>query len=145
MLTEATPINAATTMPAICIAGVLSCMPFGVSLLTLMLGGLCFFAGCCARIGMSLYRRLEGPGEVSSKDFSRAIAMLLCTTPLAAVASCVVFLAARVMNIQADAAFGGLLLVVGVRGPEGFQWLMDNLSAVFTRFLPGKKPDAAAP
>lgn len=145
MIMTPTPVNAATTMPAFCLAGVLSCMPFGVSLLTLMLGGLCFFAGSSARIGLSLYKKLDGPGDVSMKDFVRSIAMLLCCTPLAAVASCIVFLAAHVFNIQADAALGGLLLIMGVRGPEGFQWLMDNLSSVFTRFLPNKKADEAAP
>lgn len=122
------------------LAAVLTFMPFGVSLLTLALGGGCFFIGCCARIGSSMYRKLDGPGDVTVKDFYRASAMVLCCVPLSAVASSVVFLGAHVAKIEADAAFGGLLLVMGVRGPEGFQWLMDNLSNLFTRVLPGAKP-----
>lgn len=123
-----------------CAAGLLSCAPFGVSLLTLILGGLCFFGGCCARTGLSLYKRLSGPGDVSAKDFHREFAMLLCCVPLAAVASCVVFLAASVAKVQIDAAAGGLLLIMGVRGPEGFTWLMDTLTNIFTKFAPGSKP-----
>jgi hypothetical protein len=111
-----------------------------VSLLTLALGGGCFFIGCCARIGAQMYKKLDGPSDVTLKDFYRAAAMVLCCVPLAAVASSVVFLGAHVAKIEADAAFGGLLLVMGVRGPEGFQWLMDTLSTLFTRFLPGQKP-----
>lgn len=134
-----------TTSPQIAVpvgmTMLLSFTPFGVSFETLMLGGACFFAGCAARTGISLYKKLDGPSDVSAKDFMRAVAMLLCCTPLAAVASCVVFLAAHVAKVEADAALGGLLLVMGVRGPEGFQWLMDNLASIFTRWLPtGGKP-----
>lgn len=139
-MTDPSNINPATAMPLACVAGLLSCAPFGVSLLTLILGGLCFFGGCCARTGLSLYKRLSGPGDVSPKDFYREFAMLLCCVPLSSVASCVVFLAAHVFNVEADAAMGGLLLIMGVRGPEGFTWLMDSLSNVFMKFAPGGKP-----
>lgn len=121
-------------------AAVMAFVPFGVSLETLVLGGLCFFGGCCARTGMSLYKKLEGDDPVTSQAFLRSIAALLCTIPLAAVASCVVFLAAHVAKVEADATFGGLLLIMGVRGPEGFQWLMDTFTNIFMRIIPGSKP-----
>jgi hypothetical protein len=122
------------------ITAVMASMPFGVSFTTLVLGGVCFFGGSCARTGLSLYRKLDGTDPVTLQYFFRSVAMLLCTVPLAAVASCVVFLAAHVAKIEADAAFGGLLLIMGVRGPEGFTWLMDMLTNVFTKFVPGNKP-----
>lgn len=114
-------------------------MPFGVSLETLVLGGFCFFAGSCARTGLALYKKLDGNDPVSLHIFLRAMAMLLCTTPLAAVASCVVFLAAHVIGVQADAAFGGLLLIMGVRGPEGFEWILSTVTNIFTKLAPGNK------
>lgn len=122
------------------IAALMSFMPFGVSFATLVLGGACFFGGCCANTGLALYVKLDGPGDISLKDFFRAIAALMCCIPLSAAASCVVFFAAHVLSIQADAAFGGLLLIMGVRGAKGFQWLMDIFSNVFTKFAPGNKP-----
>lgn len=141
MTTPPAPIST----PLIGIAAVMSFMPFGVSLVTLVLGGVCFFGGCCARTGLSLYKKLDGPGDVSFRDFLRAVAALLCCIPLSAVASCVVFLAAHVLKIEADAAFGGLLLVMGVRGPEGFQWLMDMFTNTFSRVVPGDRPTGGGP
>lgn len=122
------------------IAAVMAFVPFGVPFSTLVLGGACFLGGSCARTGLVLYKKLDGTDPVTLQYFFRCIAALLCTIPLAAVASCVVFLAAHVCKIEADAAFGGLLLIMGVRGPEGFQWLMDTLTNVFTKFAPGAKP-----
>ncbi len=115
-------------------------MPFGVSLQTLVLGGACFFGGCCARTGLSLYKKLDGPSDVTLKDFFRAVAMLLCCIPLAAVASGVTFIGAHIAGIEADAAFGVGLLILGVRGPEGFQFIMDQSANVITKFAPGNKP-----
>lgn len=122
-------------------AAVISFMPFGVSLTTFMLGGACFFGGACARTGLALYKKLDGTDPVSIQAFVRAIAALLCTIPLAAAASCIVFLGAHVLNIEADAAFGGLLLIMGLRGPEGFQWIMDTFSNIFMKVVPGSKPN----
>lgn len=125
---------------------VMASMPFGVSLETLVLGGACFFAGSCARTGLALYIKLNGTDPLSQQYFVRSIAALLCTIPLAAAASCIVFLAAHVLTIQADAALGGLLLITGLRGQEGFTWLMSALSSVFTKFVPGGgKPDGGTP
>ena len=125
-------------------AAVLSLMPFGVSFETLVLGGMCFFGGCCCRTGIILYKKLDGNEPVNIQFFIRQIAALLCCVPLAAVSSCIVFLAAHVTNIQADAAFGGLLLVMGVRGIEGFQWLMDTFTNIFTKVAPGQKPNGGS-
>lgn len=122
------------------LASAISFMPFGVSFTTLFLGGAAFFGGACARTGLSLYRKLEGTEPVTFQAFLRAIAALLCTIPLAASASCIVFLGAHVANVEADAAFGGLLLIMGLRGPEGFQWLMDTFANIFTKIVPGQKP-----
>lgn len=132
--------SASTTLNTVTgVAAVMAWMPFGVSFSTLVLGGACFFAGSCARTGLNLYKKLSAPTDVSLKDFLREIAALLCTTPLAAVASCVVFLGAHALKIDADAACGGALLIAGVRGPEGFQWLMDTFTNALQRFLPGKQ------
>ena len=65
--------------------------------------------------------------------------MLLCTIPLAAVASCVVYLGARYED-RGRCGFRGLLLIMGVQGPGRIQWLMDTLTNVFTKVLPGNKP-----
>lgn len=92
-----------------------------------------------------LYKKLDGTDAISSQFFVRQIAALLCCVPLAAVASCLVFLAAHVLNIEADAAFGGLLLVMGVRGPEGFSWLLDTFTNVFMKFAPGNKTGGGTP
>lgn len=109
-------------------------MPLGVSLTTLVIGGMCYFAGCSARTGFTLQKALEG--STAPVNVQRAIAALLCSIPISAVASCIVFFAAHVIGLQADAAMGGLLLVMGFRGPEGIQFLMDNLAGVFLKFLP---------
>lgn len=114
-------------------------MPLGVSLTTLVIGGMCYWGGAAARTGFTLQKALEG--STAPVNAQRAIAALLCSIPIAAVASCVVFLAAHVMGLQADAALGGLLLVTGFRGPEGIQWLMDTFTSVFTKFAPGAKSD----
>lgn len=121
---------------AVGIAGVMAFMPFGVSFETLVLGGGCFFAGSCARTGLSLYKQLDGDGTVS---YGREIAKLLCTTPVAAVASSLVFMAAHIAGINADTACGGVLLVSGVRGPDGFTWLMGIFADIFTKAMPGAK------
>lgn len=134
-----------TTTTAAGIAAALTFMPFGVSLLTLMLGGMCFFGGCCCRTGIVLYKKLDGIDPIAMPFFARQIAALLCCIPLAAVASCIVFLAAHVLNIEADAAFGGLLLIMGVRGIEGFTWITDTLANVFMKFAPGGKSGGGTP
>ena len=135
------PATGAVTTAAT-VAAAMSFAPFGVSLETLVLGGACFFGGSCARTGLFLYKKLDGTDAMNSALFLRAIAALLCTTPLAAVASCVVFFAAHVANIEADAALGGALLIMGVRGPEAFQACMDAGANVFGKFLPGSKGGA---
>jgi hypothetical protein len=132
------PASTSVTTTA-AVASLATMMPFGVSLSTLVLGGACFFAGSCARTGLALYKKLDGNDPVSIAMFIRAMAMLLCTTPLAAVASCVTFLAAHVIGIQADAALGGLLLIMGVRGPEGFEWILSTVTNIFTKLAPGNK------
>lgn len=129
---------------AAAIATAMGFMPFGVSFLTLMLGGACFFSGCCCRTGIVLYKKLDGTDPITMQFFARQIAALLCCMPLAAVASCIVFLAAHVIGVEADAAFGGLLLIMGVRGIEGFQFLCDSLANIFTKFMPGQKPGGGA-
>lgn len=116
----------------------MSMMPLGVSLTTLVIGGACYFGGSAARTGFKLSKALEGSTE--PVNAARAFAALLCNIPIAAVASCVTFLAAHVIGLQADAALGGLLLVTGFRGPEGIQWLMDTFTNIFTRVVPGWKP-----
>jgi hypothetical protein len=123
------------------LAAAMTFMPFGVSLSTLVLGGACFFAGSCARTGLAMYKKLDSNDPVSVQMFLRAMAMLLCTTPLAAVASCVVFLAAHVINVEADAALGGLLLIMGVRGPEGFEWILSTVTNIFTKLAPGNRAE----
>lgn len=127
------------TVAGASIATAMAFVPFGVSFSTLVLGGACFLGGSCARTGLTLYKKLDGSDPVTGQYFFRSIAQLLCTIPLAAVASCIIFLAAHVMKIEADAAFGGLLLIMGVRGPEGFTWIVDSLTSVFTKFAPGAK------
>lgn len=127
------------------IAAVMTFMPFGVSLPTLVLGGFCFFAGSCARTGLALNKKLDSADAITMQYFARSVAALLLTIPLAATASCIVFLAAHVAKVDADAALGGLLLIMGVRGPEGFQWLVDTLSGIFTKFIPGNKSGGGAP
>lgn len=130
---------------AIGIAAMMALMPLGVSFETLMLGGLCFFGGCCCRTGIILYKKLNGIDPVTIQFFMRQIAALLCCIPLAAVASGIVFLGAHVLNVKADAGCGGILLILGVRGPEGFQWLADTAGNIFMKFAPGAKPGGGPP
>lgn len=121
------------------VAAAMAFMPFGVSLETLMLGGLCFFGGLCCRTGIILSKKLDSPDPIPTQFFVRQIVALLLCIPLAAVASCIVFFGAHVLNIEADAAFGGLLLVMGVKGIEGFQWILDTMANVFTKIIPTGK------
>lgn len=118
-------------------------MPLGVSLTTLMLGGGAYFFGAAARTGFIMSKALEG--STAPVNAARSFAALLCTIPMAAVASCVVFLAAKVVGLQADAALGGLLLVTGFRGPEGIQWLINTFTNVFTKVIPGNKSEEPKP
>ena len=57
------PATGSTTSVA-GIAAVMSFMPFGVSLSTLVLGGACFFGGACARTGLSLYMLPDDPASM---------------------------------------------------------------------------------
>lgn len=139
----ADPATGTSTTTVIGVAALMTFMPFGVPLEILVLGGMCYFGGACARTGLALYKKLDGTTD--PVNLGRAIAALLCTVPIAAVASCIVFLGAHVMGLQADAALGGLLLIMGVRGPEGFQWIVDTFSNLFTKVAPGSKPGGTAP
>lgn len=141
MITEsgAGTLGAATLVAGLTAAT--SFMPFGVRLDTLVLGGVCYFGGAAARTGLKLYKTLDATDD--PVNLGRAFAALLCTIPLAAAASCIVFLAAHVSGLQADAALGGLLLITGIRGPDGFQWIFDQLSNVFTRVLPSAQKTPA--
>ncbi len=136
------PAPAGSLITTAAITTFMALMPFGVSLLTLVLGGVCFFGGSCARTGLAIYRKLDSSDPVSLQAFIRAIAMLFCMIPVAAVASCIVFFGAHVLKIEADAAFGGLLLIMGIRGPEGLQWAQDLFTNIFTKVLPGGKGGA---
>lgn len=136
----ADPVGGGSTGAVVGLAAAMTFMPFGVSTLTMALGAGGFFIGCCARIGLTMYKKLEGPGDVTLKDFYRSMAMLVCCIPLAAVASCVLYLAAHVAKLEVDGALCGVLLIAGVRGPEGFTWIMDTLANAFTKFIPGSKP-----
>lgn len=124
---------------AVATATALAFVPFGVSITTLMLGGGCFWLGCAARTGAKIYKKLDGIEDVTLKDVVRAFATLLCCIPMAAVASCIVFLAAYQIGVKADAACGGALLVGGLRGLEGYQWLVDTSANIFTKLVPGNK------
>lgn len=124
------------------VAAVMAGMPFGVPNLTMFLGGACFFAGCCARTASVMYGKLNGNEPVSMEFFARQFAMLLCCVPLSAVASGALFLGAKTAGIDGhDTALNGLLLILGVRGPEGFAWLMDKMGGIFERFAPQKPGD----
>lgn len=118
------------------VAAAMTVAPFGISLETLVLGGACYLAGSCARTGLVLYKQLDGPGSVT---LAREIAKLLCTVPLAAAASCMVFFAAHMSGFSesAYAACGGVLMVAGIKGPEGFQWLADRMTSIFSKGAPG--------
>ena len=94
-------------------------MPFGVSFSTLVLGGMCFFGGSCARTGLCFEQKLDGSDPVTLQYFFRSVAMLLCTIPLAAVASCVSSILRARYEDRGRCGFRGLLLIMGVRGPEG--------------------------
>jgi hypothetical protein len=110
-------------------------------------GGLSFFGGCCARTALAVFKKLNSTDPFTIEYGARQAAMLGCCTPLAAVASCIVFLGAVVSKSDAvaDAApLCGFLLVMGLRGPEGFQWIADTFANIFNKFLPGQKPDGGA-
>ena len=124
---------------------VLSFAPFGVSMETAMLGGGCFLLGVAARAGGILFRKLDGTQEVGLKDVMRPFAAALCMIPVAAAASCIVFLGAALSNVHADAGCGGVLLVLGIRGLEGFQWISNRAADIFMRFAPGPKPGGDGP
>lgn len=130
---------------AIATTAALAFVPFGVSINTLMLGGGCFWLGCAARTGAKIYKKLDGTEDVTGKDVVRAFAILLCCIPMAAVASCIVFLMAHETGIKADAACGGALLVAGLRGLEGYQWLADASANMLSKIIPGAKPPGGGP
>ncbi len=139
------PTGGQVALPVFCAAGILTCMPYGVSTLTLLLGGVCFFAGCAARIAMAMYKKLDSQSDVTLKDFYRSLAMVLLCIPLSAVASCLLNFAAHLCKIEADLAIGGILLVSGLRGMEGFQFLSDSVANLFTKFMPGGKGQGGPP
>lgn len=132
------PATAAVTSAA-GMAAMMTLMPLGVSLGTLMLGGACFFLGLCARAGAILFKKLDGTQDVSWRDFVRPLVALVCMIPVCAAASCIIFLAAHIAMPEADASVGcgGLLLILGLRGLEGFQWIVNTGTDIFMKFLPG--------
>ena len=144
----ADPATGAVLTTSAAAAGLMVLAPLGVAPTLLFLGGASFFGGCCARTGLALFKKLNSQDTLTVDFFARQGAMLLCCIPLAAVASCLVFLAARVSkaDVQVDAAaLCGFLLVMGVRGPEGFQWIADTFASVFSKFVPGQKPGGGTP
>ena len=124
-------------------AGLLALLPAGLSPSLLIAGGASFFGGCCAWTDLLILKKLNSDDAVTIVFGARQAAMLLCCVPLAAVASCIVFLAASVSkaDVAADAAIlCGFLLITGLRGPEGFQWIADTFANIFSKFIPGQKP-----
>ena len=125
------------------VAALLAMVPSGVPGAFIAFGAMAFFAGCSSRTGISLYRKLDGADAVEIQYFFRQIAMLLCCVPLSLVAASVLFLGALAlgMDVIKDApALWGLLLIAGIRGIEGFQWLTKTVANVFTKFVPGQPP-----
>lgn len=130
------------------IAAMLTLVPLGLSPSLLLLGGFAFLGGSGARTGMALIKKLNSTDTFTVEFLSRQIAMLMCSIPLAAVASCIVFIAARVSKADVDAdaaALCGFLLIMGLRGPEGFQWIVDTSTNILSKFAPGQKPGGGAP
>lgn len=129
-------------------AMLMTLVPLGLSPTLLFLGGASFFGGCCARTALALFKKLNSPDVFSGEFFARQGAMLMCCIPLAAVASCIVFLGAIVSKADVEkdaAALCGFLLITGLRGPEGFQWIADASTSIFTKFAPGQKPGGGGP
>lgn len=124
------------------IAAAMSIIPSGIPGILIAFGAIAFFAGCSCRTGITLYAKLNGNDAITLPWFVRQIAMLLCCVPLSLVASAVLFLAALVAgtDVNKDApAVWGLLLLMGIRGPEGFQWITDTAGNIFMRVMPGQQ------
>lgn len=122
-------------MGAVALTTAMTFTPFGVSLETFVLGGVCFFAGSCCRTGTIIGKALEAGQD---PHIGRYLTALAFSIPAAAVSSAIVFLATHMMGLQADAAAGGFLLLAGLKGPEGIQWVQDTFSTVFDKFGAGK-------
>lgn len=141
------PTSAAVTTTT-GVAALLLIVAPGLSPWLFLAGGISFFGGCCARTAVSVFKKLSGADPITIDFCARQAAMLGCCVPLAAVASCIVFLGAIVIktDVQEDAAaICGFLLIMGVRGPEGFQWMVDTFANIFSKFIPGQKPGRDAP
>lgn len=141
------PTTAAVTATTGTAAIMLILTPLGGSPALLIVGGMSFFGGCCARSALAVIKKLNGPDDFTVAYGARQTAMLMFCIPLAVVASCIVFLAAIVSkaDVQADAAaICGFLLITGLRGPEGFQWIADMFANIFKMFAPGQKPEGGS-
>jgi len=131
---------------AVTVAGIstlLTFMSHDISPWIFVGGGLAFELGIAARAGAILFKKLDGTQTITTGDVVRPIAACLAMIPVAASASCIVFLAALLSNVGVTVAtiagcFGALLLL-GLRGLEGFQWLASTASSIFLKFALGNQ------
>lgn len=133
-------VNATTGTAAL----LLLLTPLGLSPWLLLAGGLSFWGGCGARTALVIIKKLNSTDAFGPEFFARQLAVLFLCIPLAVVASCIVFLAAVVSKADATAdaaALCGFLLIMGLRGPDGFQWIVDTCTNILSKFAPAQKPD----
>ncbi len=140
--------NTVTTLAGF--STLLTFMSHDMSPWVFVVGGLAFELGVISRSAAKLVQKIDGTVAISSGDVVRPIAICAVMVPIAASASCIVFLAAALSNVGSDpAAIGGCwgaLLLLGLRGLEGFEWLASVSNSIFSKFpFPGGKSGGEAP
>lgn len=127
------------------VATAISFLPMGVSPATFAWGAGAFLLGIAARAGGVLFKKLDGTQAVGASDFIRPFAAILVMIPVALAAACIAFLGAALSHVNADGGIDGALLLLGLRGLEGFTWLSNRAADIFLRFAPGQKPAGGGP
>lgn len=127
------------------LATAISFLPVGVSPATFSWGAGAFLLGIAARAGGILFKKLDGNQAVGFSDFIRPFAAILVMIPVALAAACIAFLTAALSHVNADGGIDGGLLLLGLRGLEGFTWLSNRAADIFFRFAPGQKPGTGGP
>lgn len=120
---------------ALTVATVMAFAYGGVSMEHFLLGAACYVVGAGCRTGLKVGAAVEA-GQ--PPRFGSALIMMSLAPFLGAFASLAVYMGAKVVGYEGDAAIALLLVIAGFRGAEGIQWLVSTFSKLLPTRLGGE-------
>jgi hypothetical protein len=114
----------------------------GVDMLHLGMGAGCYVIGAGCRAGLKIGAALEANPPT---PFGRHIAVFSVSPFLGGFASLVMWLFARMVGFEGDAAIGLVLSLGGFRGGEGIQWMTSLVSQGLPKIFGGSTGQETKP